>query len=465
MSDDSLTAKYRGMASGARRSEDQRRDTERRAAAQRAKTSAAAREAQHTAVGTCQAQAGAAEAAVDAVGDELSRVHLGPLAASPAPRPGGAEMTATRLLALQDSIARGEQDLASGIERLRQHMTLVRNLRWAVGAVVCLLCVLGSTALHGWLAQQRFQRALASADAAAWQEPDARLLSQVIKIDNGFGAALALSPDRELVASGSSDGALHLWRVADGSRFRTLSADRGLVWDIVFSPDGQLLAAGSRSNAVQLWQVTDGGVVRVLEGHSDSVNSVAFSPDGALLASGSADDTVRLWRVADRSLVRSFDGHSDSVTSVAFSPDGTLLASGSADGTVRLWRVADGSLVRSFEGDNLYVNSVAFSPDGALLASGSSDTAVRLWRVEDGDLVSTLDGHRIVYRVSFSSNGQLLAAAAGEVVQIWRVSDGSLVRVLEAHSRSVSDVAFSQDGVVLASTSADGTMRLWVPER
>ena len=43
------------------------------------------------------------------------------------------------------------------------------------------------------------------------------------------------------------------------------------VYDVVFSPDGKLLASGSYDNSVKLWRVTDGTMVATLEGHHDQV--------------------------------------------------------------------------------------------------------------------------------------------------------------------------------------------------
>ena len=68
------------------------------------------------------------------------------------------------------------------------------------------------------------------------------------------------------------------------------------VYSVAFSPDGQILASGSYDNTVRLWRAADGALLRTLE-HTNSVWSVAFSPDGQTLASGSWDETVWLWQI------------------------------------------------------------------------------------------------------------------------------------------------------------------------
>ena len=98
---------------------------------------------------------------------------------------------------------------------------------------------------------------------------------------------------------------------------------------VAFSPDRKLLASGSTDNTVRLWDVGSRQPLALpLAPHKSRVTSVAFSPDGKLLASGGGDGSVRLWEVASgRQFGRSFSGHSGAVNSVAFSPDLKLLPS------------------------------------------------------------------------------------------------------------------------------------------
>jgi dipeptidyl aminopeptidase/acylaminoacyl peptidase len=137
-----------------------------------------------------------------------------------------------------------------------------------------------------------------------------------------------------------------------------------------------LLASGSLDNTIKLWRVADGSLVRTLKGHTDEVLSVSFSPDGRLLASGSKDGTIKLWRVADGSLVRTLTRHRYSVRSVSFSPDGRLLASGSWDNTIKLWRVADGALLQTYNQETFGAFSIQFSSDGRLFGYGRADATV-----------------------------------------------------------------------------------------
>jgi hypothetical protein len=78
-------------------------------------------------------------------------------------------------------------------------------------------------------------------------------------------------------------------------------------------------------------------------------------------------------------------------------------------------------------------------------------------------LITTLSGHTsLVNSVAFSPDGRLLASgSADKTIKLWEVATGSLVRTLSGHTDSVSSVAFSPDGRLLASGSSDNTIKLW----
>src|SRR5262249_14277932 len=85
-----------------------------------------------------------------------------------------------------------------------------------------------------------------------------------------------------------------------------------------------------------------------------------------------------------------------------------------------------------------------------------------LWRQYNGEK-SRLRGHQgAVTAVAFSPDDRLIASgSADHTVKLWAAGTGREVRSLDGHKAGVTAVAFSPDGKRLATASLDRTVRLW----
>lgn len=190
-------------------------------------------------------------------------------------------------------------------------------------------------------------------------------------------------PDGTRFATAGNDHRIKLWslrpcideeaehRESTPRLLATLSGHLGAVNCARWSPDGRLLASGSDDQIVMLWRLAAPGerlgavpfgsgapaniekwrCVATLRGHTGDVVGVAWSPDSRHVASVSLDNSVRVWDTAStdpasQTLVAVLQGHRGMAKGLAWDPIGRYIASQGDDRAVILWEARDWKEVR-----------------------------------------------------------------------------------------------------------------------
>ena len=421
---------------------------------------------------------------------------------------------------LSASIARRDEEREiEGARQDREHLLerrSVKRLRALVAALTAAVVVtatLTAIALNRNAEAQRESR-LATArelvsSATANLEGDPELALKLALEAAGTPVDGALIPEAEEL----------LRRAAPALSIDTAGFIGPNISSYDFTPAGDAVAIVGGDGSIGVWDLTTGARRLALPSPGPSCNTsyggsltggdlsygcpdvftVDLSADGSRLAAGDGEGLAHVWDLASGRAILAVPPDPRLPTgmlggrvapAVALSPDGGILATGGIDRAVRLWDTSTGRRVMSIltqPGPRRLIGFapwlLSFSPDGSRLYFITADGTFHIADVISGR-TSTLswdlfwraiaeNGSRFTTRAdsgnvwTFSPDGDVVAGGVGN--HVWFVhskalSDGKRsrpFRVFRGHTQRISAVAFSENGMRLATGSFDGTARVW----
>ena len=151
--------------------------------------------------------------------------------------------------------------------------------------------------------------------------------------------ALALAPAGTTLATGGTDGRIHLLDVASRRELKVLKGAQGTITALAFAVDGTHLFSGEENGTIRQWNALIG--TEVGTGYSTplgAITALSYSLSNECLAAGDATGTIQFFDPATkRKKAREFFIPHSSITTLIFSDDGSSLVSGSENGTIIVW--------------------------------------------------------------------------------------------------------------------------------
>jgi DNA-binding beta-propeller fold protein YncE len=271
---------------------------------------------------------------------------------------------------------------------------------------------------------------------------------------------VAFSPDCHILAT-EGDGTVRVMNLVTGQLITTMHAAPGSnSLGLAFTPDGKILAAASADGPTTLWDAATGHRIATLNSDPVGTWSVAFSPDGKELFTEGSAGVIDQWDVSTHQrITKIITGVA--VGSMALSPNGQLLAVGGNDGNDRLYNMATYKLIGTLRSGEGHVFAMAFSPNNATLVTGTLKSAVQWWDAATGKLITHGVGNGSITDVAFSPDGRILAAGSEGIVQLWNTETRQLITTLHIGSNGwPQGLRFSRYGGILA-VGWRGTLQFW----
>jgi WD40 repeat protein len=232
------------------------------------------------------------------------------------------------------------------------------------------------------------------------------------------------------------------------------------------APSGTKFAAGMADKSIKIFDAKTRATTATLTGHNFPARAVAWSPKGDKLASGSENGELRIWNLKTGATIASVKGaHIRNVNAVWFNAQGTRLISTGDDDVTEVWDVAafKKPLFRILgKGANIYGSR--WDPSGQRIVAGSLANGVLIYNGVNGVPAKSLGGHPGVGAndVDLNTTGtRALSAGRDNAIGLWDLKKGQRISYLRGHEDWVTRVKFDPTGRYAASSSTDGTVRVW----
>lgn len=234
-----------------------------------------------------------------------------------------------------------------------------------------------------------------------------------------------------------------------GSGIRGLRYDK--VTNALYSADNYGIVS---------WNLTGREVLKRIR-RDDLTGALDIAPSGTHLLAGTYSNGVVEYVTENPDSFFIYSGPRATVKDVGYSPDGTLVTAVGSDSVLWQWNVDNEEAHVAMYAPHGYYESFAFSPDGKYLAAGNRDTTITLWRFDSIAVEKTLQGQRLTSDIVFSSDSRLFATTSVDgSVKIWEALTGRPVTTIFKNNTYQRQIAWSRDKEYLAFGNLDKNLYL-----
>lgn len=226
--------------------------------------------------------------------------------------------------------------------------------------------------------------------------------------DHPYWNRVAVTLDGRLLASGTTDGRVAVWRRTEDRPYLEISAfTEDYVLGLSFTPDGRHLCATASRDGKAVWLDTVTGHVEPLP-LANRCGLIEFAADGGAYAS-TFEMALKVVDLPSRRLKCELPGPSAFGRTMQFLADGKSLVV-AEERKVLIYDTTSGQPLRELLGQTGKITGLAVSADGRTLVTTGVDGSVQLWHVPTGQQLHSFEtGPAPWGRCCFLNNDDWLA--------------------------------------------------------
>jgi WD40 repeat protein len=279
------------------------------------------------------------------------------------------------------------------------------------------------------------------------------------------------SDGRSILAGVGQHGHIKMWDTQGLQPTYTFIGHTGLVWDIAFAPGKQRFASGADDGSIRIWNMQSGEADLVLHKRDRGIWDVSFSPCGSYIAAAGGHE-LAIYHTSSGELVWKLESESE-LRSVKYSST-NLLAYTTRQGKLFLLDAVSKQML--YEGKVVPVgpNNIAFSPNGQMLAIGGSghNAMIYIMQTETHQVIAEgcTESNGYIGRVYWGTDSSLVSGGSDGIIHVWNLQGHSpqavlSLKTLESRMDCSRMRISGARGLDAAAPGNEGTLREWFSAR
>jgi uncharacterized repeat protein (TIGR01451 family) len=284
-------------------------------------------------------------------------------------------------------------------------------------------------------------------------------------IDGTMGGKVRFSSDGLALAKADGSQAM-LWNLQSSKAGVATTGSVGQVSTVEFSPMGDQLVTGNTDGTMRWWDTASRNQLGRMNPVSGSSVLATYSEDGSRILSGGGTNLL-LFSVPQMTTLQQFSGLDGTPLAISVSSIGHKAIAGTSARSVSVWDTTTGTLLNRFANHTALITAVGILPGGTNAMSASLDGTIRIWNMNTGAELVVIKQGSPVADATLSADGKLLVSCNNSTpgtAYLWDVASGALLHIFVDQTGAASamnGVAVSPDHAMIATSHADGNVRIW----
>lgn len=275
---------------------------------------------------------------------------------------------------------------------------------------------------------------------------------------------ICFSPDSQQMLIADKTGNLRIFDIHTQQYISVCNAQNGPVIDAIYAADGKTIACIYQNKNGMIFNVANSAKISY-----EKISLIEHKPVAVYFCSEKncfafvsyiRNKPIEIIEMRSGKIIQKIDNE-EFLGTLTVSHDKKYIASNRE--RLKIWDLKTGTLKDTLPTTSILLCHFSYTPNGKILATcGSTCHSLYLWHTHNQIPIYKLRNRDKAKAIAYSNHGKYLVSGnENGTMNTYDTQTGNFIHGMQAHTKEIISLVFSPNSTYLASTSVDGTIKLW----